>query len=326
MYKRQYIGGGYGHRYANLIVYKKTDLIISLGCSLCKRQTTMDTEKFAENAQIIRVDIDPKELSRKVHKNEKAYLMDCFLIIDSMMKNSSKYYFNHSKWLNKCEQIKKQLMDFDINSKGRKPNTFLSLLSKYIEEESVVCVDVGQHQIWAAQSFDIKKGQKMLFSGGHGAMGFALPACIGAYYGTGKRTCVICGDGALQMNIQELQWVFREQIPATIIVLNNFSLGLIQQQQDDMFDGNYFASTAKGGYTVPDFQKIGEAYGIKSYKVYTLNEFESALKSVKNMEPILIEVILSEESRAFPKTFFGEEMYNQRPYIPADIMENLLKL
>ena len=158
-----YIGGGYGHRYANFIAYKKTDLIVSLGCSLCKRQTTMNTEKFAENAQIIRVDIDSKELSRKVHKNEKAYLMDCSLIINSMMKNSSKYHFDHSEWLNKCKQIKEQLVEFDNNSKVRKPNTFLSLLSKYIEEENVICVDVGQHQIWAAQSFDIKKGQKMIF-------------------------------------------------------------------------------------------------------------------------------------------------------------------
>ena len=321
-----YIGGGYGLRYANFIACKKADLIVSLGCSLCKRQTTMNTEKFAENAQIIRVDIDPKELLRKVHKNEKSYLMDCSLIINSMMKYSLKYYFDHSGWLKKCKQIKEQLVEFDINSKVRKPNTFLSLLSKYIGEENVICVDVGQHQIWTAQSFDIKKGQKMLFSGGHGAMGFALPACIGAYYGIKKRTCVICGDGALQMNIQELQWVFREQIPVTIIVLNNFSLGLIQQQQDDMFDGNYFASTEKGGYTAPDFQKIGEAYRIKSYKVSTLNEFETVLKSINNMEPILIEIILSEKSRAFPKTFFGEEMYNQRPYIPVDIMEKLLEL
>ena len=156
-------------------------------------------------------------------------------------------------------------------------------------------------------------------------MGFALPAAIGAHYATGNRSLAICGDGAMQMNIQELQWVFREQVPMTVIVLNNASLGLIQQQQDDIFEGRYFGSMPVGGYSAPDFEKIGKAYGIESYKVDTCE----ALAEVMNKEyegPVLIEVILDEKSRAYPKTYFGEEMYNQRPYIPSELMEEILGL
>ena len=111
----------------------------------------------------------------------------------------------------------------------------------------------------------------------------------------------------------------------TVIVLNNSSLGLIQQQQDDIFEGRYFGSMAVGGYSAPDFEKIGKAYGIESYKVHTCEELASAM-SKETEGPVLIEVILDEKSRAYPKTYFGEEMYNQRPYIPSELMEEIISL
>ena len=88
-------------------------------------------------------------------------------------------------------------------------------------------MDGGQHMVWSYQSFHNQQGQKTLFSGGHGAMGYALPAAIGAYYATGKPVACICGDGAFQMNIQELQWVKRENIPVKMIVMNNEALGMM---------------------------------------------------------------------------------------------------
>ena len=155
-------------------------------------------------------------------------------------------------------------------------------------------------------------------------MGFALPAAIGAYHENYKPTIAVCGDGAFQMNSQELQWLKRENLPVTVIVLNNESLGLIQQQQDDFFDGNHFGSTAEGGYDAPCFKAIGEAYGIKSYSADTLEEFENILKTADKNSPNLIEVHLDVKSKAYPKTYFGEEMYNQKPYINNELMEEIL--
>lgn len=320
-----HIGGGYGHRYANIIAYKKADLIVALGCSLCKRQTAMKTEKFAENAKIIRVDIDPIELVRKVHADEQSFLCDCNEIACELAGSKADYTV-HDEWLDKCKTIKNELEAFDRECEARKPNAVIDEISNCISENTVICGDVGQHQVWISQSFKIKNGQQLLFSGGHGAMGFALPAAIGAHYGTGKKSVAICGDGAFQMNIQELQWVFREQLPLTMIVMNNSSLGLIQQQQDDIFDGMYSGSTAVGGYTSPDFAKIATAYGIASARVTTMSELTQALNTMDANKPRLIEVIIDTGSRAVPKTYFGEEMYNQRPYIPTSLMEKLLDL
>lgn len=319
-----HLGGGYGHRYANIIIDKKADLIISLGCSMCKRQTAMKTEEFAKNAKIIRVDIDSKELERKVHESEQSYLADCRKVIDAIEKYKSEIPVFES-WLEKCKKIRKMLELFDDGCAERKPNKFVEEISRNIDDNTIICCDVGQHQVWTSQSFLLKKNQKLLFSGGHGAMGFALPAAIGASIAEGKRAVAICGDGAMQMNIQELQWVFREQLPVSVVVLNNSSLGLIQQQQDDIFDGVYAGSLDSGGYLAPDFHRIGKAYGIDSVQVTSIDDLSKALKQADMNKPFLAEVILDPKSRAYPKTFFGERMYNQRPYIPDGLMEEILK-
>lgn len=318
-----HIGGGYGHRYANILAYKKADLIVSLGCSMCKRQTAMNTEKFAENAAIIRVDIDPLELERKVHQNEQSFLCDCNEVIAALDVSLCPDY---SEWLNKCRQIKEKLEAYDNSCPERDTNRYMTAISELIDENTAICVDVGQHQVWASQSFKLKDGQDLLFSGGHGAMGFALPAAIGAHYGSGKKSVAICGDGAFQMNIQELQWVFREQIPMTIFVMNNASLGLIRQQQDDIFEGRYAGSVNNGGYTTPDFARLAKAYGISSAKADSPEAIRTALAGMDADKPRLIEVVLGDETRAVPKTYFGEEMYNQRPYISQSLMEEILNL
>jgi acetolactate synthase-1/2/3 large subunit len=174
------------------------------------------------------------------------------------------------------------------------------------------------------QSYNVRDNQRLLFSGGHGAMGFALPSAIGAYYKDCKPTVAVCGDGAFQMNIQELQWVKRENLPVTMIVLNNESLGLIQQQQDDFFQGNHFGSTAEGGYDTPSFKNIAEAYGIKAYSASSVQELEQVLGAIDKTSPALVEVHLDIKSKAYPKTYFGEEMYNQKPYIDKGLMDEIL--
>lgn len=156
-------------------------------------------------------------------------------------------------------------------------------------------------------------------------MGFSLPAAIGAYYGANAPVGIICGDGSFQMNIQELQLIYREQIPVTMFILNNNSLGLIQQQQDDIFEGRYHGSVAHGGYLSPDFKRIGDAYGISSYQVNNNEDLADLLKKLDFKKPNLVEVIIDTNSRAYPKTPFSEEMHNQKPYIPAEMLEELLK-
>jgi acetolactate synthase-1/2/3 large subunit len=321
-----FLGAAYGHRYANIIANKKTDLIVSLGTSLCKRQVGMKPLEFAEDAGIIRVDLDSIELQRVIHPDERSFLADCNAVVLSLIGQLDQNSIPpHTSWLQVCSEIKASLETFDSLCGERKPNTVLETISRHAQALKVICCDVGQHQMWCAQSYELQEGQRLLFSGGHGAMGFSLPAAIGAHYGANAPVGVVCGDGSFQMNIQELQLVFREQIPMTIFILNNNSLGLIQQQQDDLFEGRYHGSVAHGGYLSPDFKRIGDAYGISSHQITNNEELAALLDNLDYTKPNLIEIIIDTNSRAYPKTPFSEVMHNQKPYIPAELLEELLK-
>lgn len=329
------IGSAYGHRYANLIAGLKADLILSLGASLCPRQVSLKSQNFAPDARIIRVDIDEIQLKRKVHPDEVQIRMDLNGFTDRFLayldepvaaaKLAGKKEVR-DRWLQICSQVKAQLVEADIGRPELRENTMMKCLSGYVKDDTVLSVDIGQHQMWTAGSFDIRENQRLITSGGHGAMGFSIPAAIGAYYASGKPVTVLCGDGSAQMNIQELQWIVKDNIPITIIVLNNNMLGLIKQQQDGLFSSRYYGATTSGGYCAPDFEKVAKAYGIPAITVdmHHLETLEEL--TIPAASPQLIQIKMDEHTGAFPKTVFGEPMYNQKPYISKELLDDLVKL
>ena len=316
------IGSAYGHRCANWIAYQKADLIIGLGVSLVRRQIGGNSEKFAEHAKIIRVDIDRTELRRKVHRDEIAIVDDVNCVIKALLNYPVEK--NFSEWNQVCTLIQDKLSRFDRQCDDRLPNQVFEALSQQIAPDAVVAIDVGQHMMWAMQSFAVKNN-RLLFSGGHGAMGFSLPAAIGAYFGTGGALPVLCiaGDGAFQMNIQELQWIAREQLPICMIIMNNNCLGLIRQQQEDFFGGNLVGALSSGGFTSPDFHSIALAYGIESYRLTTQISIPKEICKKIGTRPLLLEFVLPTSTLALPKTYFGESLLNQRPYIPNELYQEI---
>jgi acetolactate synthase-1/2/3 large subunit len=160
---------------------------------------------------------------------------------------------------------------------GINPNYFMHALAQVTTDAIAYVADVGSHQMWAAQSLEVQSQQLFITSGGMGAMGFALPAAIGASLASGKSpVVVIVGDGSLQMNIQELQTAVRNQIPLKIVVINNKSLGMIRQFQDSYFDGRY--QSTYWGYSAPDFAAIANAYGIPSKTIVADGEIEEGVR------------------------------------------------
>lgn len=321
------IGGAYGHRYANMIANAKSDLLLCFGISLCTRQIGTKVHEFAKNARIIRMDIDGHNLQRNIHENginEDKLCIDAGCVIDrldTISVSEAKY----SGWLSVCADIKESLQAVDDSTPERYTNRMITELSRMLKDTSAVAVDVGQHMVWSYQSFENRENQKLLFSGGHGAMGYALPAAIGAYFATGRPVACICGDGAFQMNIQELQWVKRENIPVKMIVMNNGALGMIRHLQRDYFDG-LFAGTSEGsGFSSCEFAKVAEAYGISSTR--------TDCDGVKNMsgflegeEAKLLEITMEHGTFAYPKTCLGEPIHNQQPYAPKDVYDRLMAL
>ena len=323
------IGGAYGHRYANMIANAKSDLLLCFGISLCTRQIGTKVNEFAKGAKIIRVDLDPYNLQRNIHENgenEVKILAETGTLIQALDKVPCREHEGISDWMVVCSEIRENLQAVDDALPERYPNRMIGELSDMLSDTGAIAVDVGQHMVWSYQSFKNREGQKLLFSGGHGAMGYALPAAIGAYYATGKPTACICGDGAFQMNIQELEWVKRENLPVKIMVMNNEALGMIRHLQRDYFDCLFAGTTDGCGFASCDFSKVAAAYGIPSCRMHCEDVKEEAPQFMEGSGPKLLEVMLEHGTFAYPKTCLGEPIHNQQPYAPKSVYDHLMAL
>lgn len=316
MYNYGFIGA-YGSRVANFVI-AKADLIISLGSRMDIRQVGADTKGFSPQAKLVRFDIDTTEFERKIKEDELQIHYD----IENAISILRTIKFENTilcEWKNVCDEIKNKLLHYD----DREYNHLIEQMSTYIPDEYTITTDVGQNQVWVAQSFRNKIKQRILFSGGLGSMGYSLPAAIGAYYGTKRPVISFNGDGGLQMNIQELQFIARENIPIKIIILNNKSLGMIRHFQEMYFDSTFTQTKKEYGYTSPDFQKLANAYGISYIKG---NETEQLQKKLIDNQPCIIELELSDTTYVHPKLAMGKLNYDQEPSLPKDILDYLLSL
>jgi acetolactate synthase-1/2/3 large subunit len=313
--------GAYGHRAANFIV-AKCDLLISIGSRLDVRQTGSDNEKFAPKAKLIRIDVDPKEMTNLIKEDE-------IQIVDQLSPQGMKeltrliktsLHTDYKVWKKTCNEIVSALKDVDKEN----ATDIVKELSRNISDNSIITTDVGQNQVWIPQVFEFKENQTALFSGGHGAMGYSLPAAIGAYYASHKTIYCFTGDGGIQMNIQELQFIARERLPIKVIILNNKALGMIRHFQEMYFDSNYYQTMENGGYSAPDFGKIAYAYGLPYYKVACDQPFVSEL--LYNEESAIIEVILDNYTYVFPKLSMNRPCQDQEPLIDRALYQYLMDL
>lgn len=317
-YKFGFIGA-YGHRYAN-ILQAKCDLLISLGSRLDTRQTGVQKERFSENARLIRIDVSEEELRNNIKDAEISIKYNLKELLPRMLTDKRFAFNKHVDWLTKCKTIKQELNGMD----RLLPNEFVREISNYVPKNAIITTDVGQNQVWIAQDFQIQEGQTILFSGGHGAMGYSLPAAIGAYYAERHPVISFNGDGGLQMNIQELQFIAREKLPIKIIVLNNNSLGMIRHFQEMYFDCVYTQTTADYGYTIPDFCKLAEAYGIASINITKLESVQTLDKLINNNEPVLINIECGNQTYVYPKLGMGKPTYDQEPLLEREYLSKIM--
>ena len=298
--------GTHGNRVANMIL-NECDLIVSVGARLGIRQVGQFHEKFAPHADLVRCDIDEYELSRNIKAGEKKYHTDARDFMRMIMEEDIPDY---SGWKAQCMQAKVFLSAFDIQPGNRAVEKIASLLP----ENPNVSVDVGMHQCWCAQSLHLKGYRgRIHISGGYGTMGCGLPFAIGSCIAESKKPVYcITGDGGFQMNIQELETVHRENLPIKIFILNNRVLGKISETQH-FNHGDRFANTAvSGGYTVPSFKKIAEAYGIRAVALSSYEELQQYSDWFTDEIPVRFDIPLPEESFLTPKIKFETGMINPK--------------
>ncbi|MFA6755249.1 MAG: thiamine pyrophosphate-binding protein [Bacilli bacterium] len=309
--------GAYGNRIGNIIL-SKADLVISIGSRLDVRQVGGERNKFAPNAKIIRIDIDNNEFDYHIHNDDLCINFDAFESIRYINKN----LFNKKEWLSTCFKIKKIIEE---NSDDCLPtNKIVKDISLLIPENSVITTDVGQNQIWVAQSFNFRNNV-FLTSSGFGSMGYSLPAAIGAYYGCCGKKKIICfnGDGGIQMNIQELGMIARDQLPIVVIVFNNEALGMIRVFQEIYFKSSYM-TTKDSGFSNPNFEKIAEAYNMQYFYKESFTSLDKSLFEIS--KPVLIEIGIKYPTYINPKLKFKESNDNQIPYLESDVLSKIRKM
>lgn len=307
--------GTHGNRIANMIL-NECDLVVSVGARLGIRQVGRYTENFAPKADLVRADIDEYELSRNIKENEKKFHTDAR---DFMRMFLDEDVPNYSEWKEKCLKAKAILDDYD-----KQPGNYaIEKISSLLSENPVISVDVGMNQCWSAQSFQLKghKG-RIHISGGYGTMGCSLPFAIGSCISVGKKKVyAITGDGGFQMNIQELQTVKRENLPIKIFILNNRVLGKISETQHFDMKDRFTATAESGGYTVPNFQKISEAYGIRAATLNSYEELDKYKEWIDDEDPCLFDISLPKESFLTPKIKW--ETSTIRPEIAKNVINSV---
>jgi len=320
--------GSYGNRWANHAL-GECDMLLVLGSRLDIRQTGTDTEGFARR-RIVHVDVDAGEINNRILGVE-AVVADvgdfCAALLDAPAPKTDCQAF--------CAHIEEMRRRWPADSElaglsGLNPNVFLRMLGDVSKGAAAFVVDVGQHQMWAAQSLTLQTGQRFLTSGGMGSMGFSLPAAVGVAKAlAGKPVVVVAGDGGFQLNIQELQTVVRNRLPMKIVILNNHSHGMVRQFQESYFDSRFQSTVV--GYDAPNFANVAAAYGIPSQRLEAnggnAKEQEQSVRSALSWlwqdqaGPALLEVTIPMQANVYPKLAFGRPITEMEPDAKPTEME-----
>lgn len=308
--------GSYGNRYSNMTL-ANCDLLLILGARLDSRQTGTRPDTFARAATKIHVDIDPHELNAKVavdlplHADVKVFLK---ALLQEFAEETGA---NLAPWYQVINGYREKYPTYADPDEfpGIDPNLFMEILSKRCMPGDIVCLDVGQNQMWAGQSFRLKSAQRMLISGGMGAMGFSLPAAIGAAKASpGRQVIALAGDGGIQVNIQDLDVIATHNLPVKVIVLNNNCLGMVRQFQDMYFGGRQQSTVI--GYGCPNLVKIAEAYGLPTFTIQSLDEAGAILeKALKVPGPAYVEVKLEQNTCVNPKLVVNRPIEDMSPHL-----------
>ena len=285
--------GMHGH-FASSMSMHNADVIISLGVRFNDR-VTGNRQKFAKGAKIIHIDVDGSELNKTVNAvcglrgDVKLTLQKLLPMLDESKK---------SEWMAKVEAFRQEEENYLDNRDGLTPRRAILTLNKYLGENTAVCTDVGQHQMWSAQNLNFKTSRRFASSGGLGTMGYGFGAAIGAAYGTGERSVLITGDGSFGMNLNELATAVRYNVPVVVIIINNGVLGMVRQWQTLFYDKHYSNSVLE---RKTDFSAFAKAFGADGEAVTTPEELDEALNIAVSCEgPYIIDCKIDKDEFVLP--------------------------
>lgn len=295
--------GMHGTFYANTAV-QNADLLIGIGVRFDDR-VTGKTDSFAPHAKIIQIDIDPTSIRKNVRVDlpvvgdVKNVLKD---LIKTLKESKEQWGAIRSSWLKQIDKWKEERpLSYRFDKNIIKPEFVVEKIYEVTKGDAIICTEVGQNQMWAAQFYKYDQPRKWISSGGLGTMGYGFPAAIGAQFAFPDKVVIdIAGDGSIQMNIQELATAVVNKLPVKVAILNNGYLGMVRQWQELFFKERYSHTHLESGN--PDFVKVAEAYGAVGLRATKPEEVVPVIKEalkVKN-RPVFMDFVVDWTAKVFP--------------------------
>jgi len=305
--------GLYGNTAANLALLN-ADLILALGARFSLKQIGRTKNAYAPDAKVIHVEIDDSENNRTFMQETLSVKTDVKVFLTELSKQEIS--LTCEDWIKQVEDWRECYADsvcthdFDLD-----PVRFVRAVAEVMPQESVATADVGANQMWTAQAFRSTKGQRLLNSAGFGAMGFSLPAGIGAFYATEKAATVFTGDGGLQMNLQELNTLSLLRPSVKVFVFNNSSLGLMRDVQKRYYNNQFYGNNPQE-FSCPDLEKLSYAFNLKFLKITSESDFAKIAEVYTDDEPWLIDVQINEDTPVANR--YDDKALRKRIYLDFD--------
>ena len=294
------MGGMHGSFAAN-IAMTEADFMISIGCRFDDRLTG-NPKTFAKNAKVAHIDVDPAEIG-KIISADIPVVGDAKKALQMLLAEPT-VHNNTEKWIEKVTKDKNRVRSYDKKERVVQPQAVIERIGELTNGDAIVVTDVGQHQMWTAQYYPYQNERQLVTSGGLGTMGFGVPAAIGAKIANPEKEVVLfVGDGGFQMTNQELAILNIYKVPIKVVMLNNHSLGMVRQWQESFYEGRTSESVFD---TLPDFQLMAQAYGIKNYKFDNPETIEKDLEAILEDVPMFIEVDISRKEQVLPMVPAGK--------------------
>ncbi len=305
--------GMHGHAVCNYATHH-ADLIIGIGERFDDR-ITGDLKTFAKGADIIHIDIDPAEIGKNTHVtvpivgDAKNILKDLINAVTKADDNPHKNWFEElKKYIKKITEFQEKKLKTGTrkDSDNLRASDVVKAIRMAADKDAYFVTDVGQHQMFAAQSWKYSHPKTSITSGGLGCMGFAIPTAMGVKVAKpNKEVWALCGDGGFQMNIQELMTLQQDKIDIKITVSNNGFLGMVRQWQDLFYEKKYIGTPM----LAPNLKKIAESYGMQYFKATTIGEAKKIMKQAKKTKgSVLCECIVESEENVFPMVPSGKSL------------------
>jgi acetolactate synthase-1/2/3 large subunit len=292
----------HGTYFANKAV-QGSDLLIGIGVRFDDRVTGR-TKDFAPNAKIMQIDIDPTSIRKNVAVDlpvvgdVKNVLKD---IIKVLKEEKSQWGAVRNAWVKQVDKWKiERPLSYKMDKKVIQPEFVVEKIFELTKGKAVICTEVGQNQMWAAQFYKYDEPRTLLTSGGLGTMGYGFPAAIGAQMACPDQLVIdIAGDGSIQMNIQELATAVLNKLPVKVAILNNGYLGMVRQWQELFFKERYSHTKLD---VIPDFVKVAEAYGAAGLRAKTPDEVVPVLKEAFKIKdkPVFMDFAVDWKAKVFP--------------------------